>query len=134
MDEATARALIADHFANAATDQVASAALYADDAVLEFPQGLERIRGKDNIIGFRAAFPAEVEFAAHRTVGAGDLWVNEYRIRYDGGQPYNAVGIMEFANGKVIRERLYVAEPWEPPTWRAQWVEPMEPEAPFEAQ
>jgi hypothetical protein len=33
---------------------------------------------------------------------------------------------MEFPNGKVARERLYYGEPWEPPAWRAQWVEPME--------
>jgi hypothetical protein len=37
------------------------------------------------------------------------------------------VGIMEFRDGKVIRERIYFGEPWEPPAWRAQWVELMEP-------
>ena len=131
MDEATARAIIADHFATAASDQVRSAKCYADDVVLEFPQGLERIRGKANIIAFRSAYPATLEFAVHRTIGYGDLWVNEYRLRYDGGPPFNIVGIMELANGKVIRERIYFSEPWEPPAWRAQWVEPMDPEAPF---
>ena len=32
---------------------------------------------------------------------------------------------MEFRDGKVVRERIYFGEPWEPPAWRAQWVEPM---------
>jgi hypothetical protein len=32
---------------------------------------------------------------------------------------------MEFRDGKVVRERIYFAEPWDPPEWRAQWVEPM---------
>ncbi|MBA2634427.1 MAG: nuclear transport factor 2 family protein [Chloroflexi bacterium] len=132
MDEATARAMIADHFATAASDQVASAEIYADDAALEFPQGLERIRGKANIIGFRSAYPAGLEFSMHRTIGCGNLWVNEYRLRYDGGSVFNIVGIMDFAKGKVVRERIYFAEPWEPPAWRAQWVEPMETEAPFD--
>ena len=30
-----------------------------------------------------------------------------------------AVGIMEFRDGEVIRERIYFGEPWEPPAWRA---------------
>jgi hypothetical protein len=37
------------------------------------------------------------------------------------------VGIMEFRDGKVIRERIYFGEPPEPPAWRAQLVELMEP-------
>ena len=40
-----------------------------------------------------------------------------------------AVGIMEFRADKVVRERIYFGEPWEPPARRAQWVEPMEPES-----
>jgi len=34
-----------------------------------------------------------------------------------------AVGIMEFCDGLVVRERIYFGEPWEPPAWRAKWVE-----------
>jgi len=66
MDEATARAMIKDHFDTGSDDFVRSSEIYADDAVLEFPQ--------------------------------------------------------------VVRERIYFGEPWEPPAWRAQWVEPMEPQ------
>lgn len=128
MDEATARAMIADHFATAASDQKASAAIYAEDAVLEFPQGAERIRGKANIIAFRSAYPAALEFTIDRTVGCGDLWVNEYRLSYDDGEPYRVVGIMEFASGRVVRERIYLGQAWEPPPWRAKWVEPIETE------
>jgi hypothetical protein len=126
MDEPTARAMIEDHFAASTDDIVRASQLYAEDAVLEFPQGRERIRGKANIIAFRSAYPARVTFDLHRTIGRQDLWVNEYVIRYDDDTPLNVVGIMEFANGKVIRERIYFGEPWEPPAWRARWVEPME--------
>jgi ketosteroid isomerase-like protein len=38
----------------------------------------------------------------------------------------NVVSIMEVRDGKIVRERNYHGEPWEPPAWRAQWVEPME--------
>jgi hypothetical protein len=52
--------------------------------------------------------------------------VNEYTIDYDGENALNVVGIMEFRDGKVVRERIYFGEPWEPPAWRAQWVESMD--------
>ena len=68
-----------------------------------------------------------------RTIGSANLWVNEYTISYD-GKPSYVVGIMEFSDGLVIREIVYVCDPWDPPAWRAQWVEPMEPEAPVEGQ
>ena len=75
--------------------------------MLEWPQGGERIRGKANIIAFRSAYPARLEFEVHRTIGRQDLWVNEYTIRYD-GKPVLAVGIMEFQDDKVVRERIYL--------------------------
>jgi ketosteroid isomerase-like protein len=138
MDEAVALAMIRDHFAASAIgapgggpgDDIARASeIYADDAVLEWPQGGERIRGKANIIAFRSTYPARLDFELHRITGCHNLWVNEYTIRYD-DRPLRVVGIMEFRDGKVVRERIYFAEPWEPPAWRAQWVERMEPEAP----
>jgi SnoaL-like domain len=140
MDEAEVRTLIEDHFDHSTIsvagggprDEIERASeIYADDAVLEWPQGGERIRGKANIIAFRSAYPARQEFELHRITGCGDLWVNEYTIRYD-ERPYMAVGIMEFRDGKVVRERIYFGEPWEPPAWRAQWVERMEPETQHE--
>jgi hypothetical protein len=42
----------------------------------------------------------------HRITGCQDLWVNEYTIRYE-GRPISVVGIMEFRDGKVVRERIY---------------------------
>jgi len=126
MGEATTRAMIKDFFDTRIDDVVRSSEIYADDAVLEFPQGKERIRGKANIIAFRSAYPARVTIELHRTIGRQDLWVSEFTIRYNGATPFNVVDIMEFRDGKVVRQRLYCGEPWEPPAWRAQWVEPIE--------
>jgi hypothetical protein len=126
MNEADVRAMIEEHFRRSTDDVVRASDIYADDAVLEFPQGGERIRGKQNIVAFRSAYPARVTFQIRRTTGCHDLWVNEYVIRYDGEAPLNVVGIMEFAHGKVVRERIYFGESWDPPAWRAQWVEPIE--------
>ena len=138
IDEAVARAMIEAHFeasnigvaGGAPGDEIARASeIYADDAVLEWPQGGERIRGKANIIGFRSAYPARQQFELPRTPGCHDLWVNEYTIRYD-DQAVMVVGIMEFRDGKGVRERIYFGEPWEPPAWRAQWVELFDPREP----
>jgi ketosteroid isomerase-like protein len=65
VDEATARALIKNHFDWASRDEVRASQIYADDAVLEFPQSGERIRGRANIIAFRTAYPAKVTFEMH---------------------------------------------------------------------
>ena len=120
-----ARALITRHYDAAGRDELAASEIYADDAVLEFPQGRERIRGKADILAFRQAYPARLDFEVRRTIGSGDVWVNEYTIRYE-GKPQLSVGIMEFRDGKVVRETIYVAEPWDPPAWRAPWVEPID--------
>ena len=137
MDATQARAMIKAHFeasdisvaGGGPLDDIARASeIYADDAVLEWPQGGERVRSKANIVAVRSAYPTRQEFELHRTIGCHDLWVNEYTIRYD-DRPVSVVGIMEFEGGKVVRERIYFGEPWDPPSWRAQWVEPMEPES-----
>jgi hypothetical protein len=135
MDEVTARAMIQAHFeasnvgaaGGGPGDDIARASeIYADDAVVEWPQGGERLRGKANIIAFRSSYPARQQFELHRTTGCHDLWVNEYTIRYD-DQAVMAVGIMEFRDDKVVRERIYFGDPWEPPAWRAHWVERFDP-------
>ncbi len=59
-----------------------------------------------------------------RIIGAGDLWVTEYVLTYD-GRPSYTVSIMEFLDGKVARETQYFGDPFEPGPSRAQWVEPM---------
>jgi hypothetical protein len=61
-----------------------------------------------------------------RIRGSGDLWVAENVITYD-GKPMHTVNILEFRDGKVSHETIYFGDPWEPPAWRAQWVERFEP-------
>ena len=59
-----------------------------------------------------------------RIIGAGDLWVTEYVLTYD-GRPSYTVSIMEFLDGKVARETQYFGDPFEPGPSRGQWVERM---------
>ena len=125
MNERVVRQLIADHFAVAGKDEIAAAEIFAEDAVIEWPQSGERIRGKANIVAVHDAAPVSIDFAVRRTIGCGDDWVTETTIRYDGVRPTNAVFIMEFRDGRVVRETDYFGDPFEPPAYRSAWVERM---------
>ena len=62
--------------------------------------------------------PNEKRFTVRRIVGAGDLWVTEFVLTYD-GRPSYTVSIMEFRDGKVMRETQYFGDPFEPGPSRA---------------
>jgi hypothetical protein len=96
-----------------------------EDAVLEYPQSGERIRGRHNIQASRVAQPNTKRFTVRRIVGSRNLWVTEFILTYD-GRPSYSVSIMEFRDGKVARETQYFGDPFEPGPSRAQWVERME--------
>jgi hypothetical protein len=99
--------------------------IYREDAVLEYPQSGERIRGRRNIQASRTVQPSSKRFTVRRVVGSGDLWVSEFIITYD-GQPSYTVSIMEFQDGKVARETQYFGDPFAPGPSRAQLVERMD--------
>jgi ketosteroid isomerase-like protein len=125
MDDREIRAALDHHWAASdVNDFDAEHAIYRDDAVLEYPQSGERIRGRRNIQASRAAQPNAKRFQVRRIVGTGGLWVTEFILAYD-GRPSHSVSIMEFQDGKVARETQYFADPFEPGPSRAQWVERM---------
>lgn len=96
--------------------------IYREDAVLEYPQSGERIRGRHNIQASREAQPNAKRFTVRRIQGGGDLWISELILTYD-AEPFYVVSIMEFDGGKVVRETQYFGDPFEPGPSRAQWVE-----------
>ena len=124
MNDAEIRAALVRHWSDM-EDLDLTHEIYHDDVVLEFPQGRERLVGLANVRGMREAYPAKVAITIKRMRGGGDLWVTEVLVTYDGAKPTHAVNIMEFRDGKVARETIYFGEPWEPPAWRARWVEAM---------
>src|ERR1700689_761032 len=105
MDEdRTIRAALDRHWAASdANDFEVEHQIYREDAVLEYPQSGERIRGRSNIQASRFAQPNKKRFTVRRILGAGDLWVTELVLTYD-GRPSYTVSIMEFEDGKVARE------------------------------
>ena len=63
-------------------------------------------------------YPAEVTARVRRITGSGNVWVAELSARYDGGPEMLGVSIHEFSGDRIIRERIYVTEPWTAPEWR----------------
>lgn len=99
--------------------------IYQDDAVLEYPQSGERIRGRLNIRASRALQPNSKRFLVRRIVGSGELWISEFVITYD-GRPSFSVSVMEFRDGKVARETQYFGDAFEAGPSRAHLVERIE--------
>jgi ketosteroid isomerase-like protein len=119
------RAALDRHWAASdANDFTTEHRIYRDDAVLDYPQSGERIRGRANIQASRTAQPNDKRFTVRRIMGGGDLWISELVLTYD-GQPFYVVSIMEFIDGEVVRETQYFGDPFEPGPSRAQWVEPI---------
>jgi hypothetical protein len=125
MDAHSIRAALDRHWAASdRNDFDAEHDIYREDAVLEYPQSGERIRGRHNIQASRFAQPDAKRFQVRRITGNGDLWVTEFILSYD-GRPSYVVSIMEFLDGKVARETQYFSDPFEPGASRAHLVERM---------
>jgi hypothetical protein len=122
MDQDIRRLLDSHWAASDANDLETEHAIYREDAVLEYPQSGERIRGRQSIQSSRQAQTNKKRFAVCRIVGAGNLWVTEYVLTYD-ERPSYTVSIMEFVDGKVARETQYFGDPFEPGPSRARWAE-----------
>jgi hypothetical protein len=109
--------------ASAAGDAEAEHAIYADDAICDYPQSGERIFGRANLQALRSHHPGKPSgFNVRRIVGQGELWVTEYTITYQGRSAFT-ISIMEFRDGKVVHETQYFADPFDAPSWRSQWVQ-----------
>ena len=123
--DTTTRARLEQHWeASERGDIDAENAIYAAEAILDYPQSGERFRGRPSIQAQRGGHPAERHFTIRRILGGGDLWVSECVITYDGVPTYS-VSIMEFADGLVTHEIQYFADPFQAPSWRAALAEPV---------
>jgi hypothetical protein len=123
MHDDDVRAALLNHWtASDANDFVMEHQIYRADAVLEYPQSCERIRGRHDIQASREAQPSTKRFTVRRVLGGGDLWISELVLTYD-GEPFYVVSVMEFDGGEVVHETQYFGEAFEPGPSRAQWVE-----------
>ena len=101
-----------------------------DDFVEEWPQSGERLtkavaaRMAESYGEMSGTSP---KFTYKRMLGGGDLFVVEGTVDYGDGIPVSYVGIGELRGGRVSRMTEYFANPFEPPAWRADFVERIEP-------
>jgi len=96
--------------------------VFTDDAVMEWPQSRERIRG----VEVRRAVYARMEtlptITPRRITAAAALVIAEAHLDYD-GVGYDCIFVFEMRGGRIAKETAYWATPFEPPAWRAALVE-----------
>jgi len=125
VSDAETRSRIAEHWtASELGDINTEHAIYAEDAILDYPQSAERFRGRSKIRAQRGEHPAERHFTVSRISGGGDFWVSECVITYDGAAT-RSVSVMEFTDGFVTHETQYFADPFPASPARAALAEPI---------
>src|SRR6201997_3956073 len=83
MSDDDTRAALQRHWAASdANDFATEHQIYRADAVLEYPQSGERIRGRANIEASRVAQPSTKRFTVRRMLCGGDLWISELVLTY----------------------------------------------------
>ena len=123
--DARTRARVEQHWTASESGEIDTEhAIYADDAILDYPQSGERFRGRAAIQAQRGGHPADRHFTVRRIQGGGDLWISECVITYDGAPSYS-VSIMRFTGDLVTHETQYFADPFPAPSSRAALAEPI---------
>ena len=132
--------------ASAENDVDALAALRHPDWMVEWPQSGEHVHGSDafaeivrnypggtpraevsRIVGAEDRWVMTAGNTIMRVVGSGDFWWCEWRMTYPDGVVYLCVDLLELLDGRVHRETVYWAPPFEAPDWRAPWVDRPDP-------
>jgi hypothetical protein len=128
MDESVVRQKLERFFEYAGADVDRAEELYHEDAVLEFPQSGERFEGRDRFTEWRSQYPverADMRYRIRRVTVREDFTAVEMSASYDRGATWvHGVQLLDWRGDKVAWERIYVAEAWDAPEWRAPWRSP----------
>lgn len=97
-----------------------------EDYLMEMPQSGERIRGRDAMRAMQEAFPVPPSITLRKVAGSGQVWVVEGTNDY-AGDVWHVVVILELGTeGSIIRDTRYYTQKSDAPSWRAEWVEPID--------
>lgn len=88
-----------------------------------YPGGAPRVVAQERLIGSEDRWGLSPFGGMYRVAGEGENWWGEWRMIYPDGRTYLVVILMELRDGKIYRETLYWPEPFDPPAWRAEFVE-----------
>jgi hypothetical protein len=110
MGDQDIRAALDRHWAaSEAGDDDAEDEIYHDDAVLEYPQSGERIRGRLAIRTTRGLLPNK-HFTIRRVLGHGDLWLPNISSVMLGSRPTQSVswssGMGSLSRDAVLRRSV----------------------------
>lgn len=130
-----------------ANDEAELVRLRDPDWFVDYPQSGERIRGHGNdraiadnypgglpevdpgrIVGSEDRWVVTPSFTYERIAGSGDTWWGEGTARYPDGSTWYVASMYRLRGGRVFRETTYWALPFDPPPWRAEWVEAIVPD------
>jgi SnoaL-like domain len=93
------------------------------ECVIDIPQSGERF-DREGMLEMQRNFPGgPPDMRLQRLAGEGDVWVAELESEYgeQRGGVFNVCVILEFKDGKIVRETRYYAEPFEAPDGRRRW-------------
>ena len=96
--------------------------VFTEDAVMEWPQSGERIRGAEVRRAVYARMETLQTITPRRMNSVADLLIAEAHLDYD-GVGYDCIFVFEMRGGRIAKETAYWATPYEPPAWRAALVE-----------
>ena len=102
-------------------EQVHSSEAFAE-IVRNYPGGTARSE-VTRVVGAEDRWVVTPGNTVLMVAGSGDFWWSEWRVTYPDGTMYLCVDLMELRDGKIWRETVYWASPFEAPTWRSPWVE-----------
>ena len=107
-----------------ANDFKAAGEFLHDDYVLEWPQSAERIRGRANFVAINQNYPAHGrwQFTVHRILAEGDEVVSDVDVT-DGVITSRVITFSTIRDGKIVQQIEFWPDPFEPPAWRAEWIE-----------
>jgi hypothetical protein len=97
----------------------------AEDAVRQWPQSGEVIRGRARIAKVESHFGG-LRLGVGRRHACGDKVVVEWSTDYGDGRVYRNVSIAELQEGKAVRVTDYWGEPFAPPAWRQTLADQLE--------
>jgi hypothetical protein len=94
----------------------------ADDAVREWPQMGEIVRGRDQIGAVEGHFE-KFRLAVGERRRFGDFLLVEWSADYGDGAIYRNVTLAEIEDGEAVRVTDYWGMPFDTPDWRAEMTD-----------
>ncbi len=94
----------------------------ADDAVREWPQMREVVRGRDMIGAVEGHFE-DFRLAVGERRHFGDFLLVEWSADYGDGAIYRNVTMAEIEEGKTVRVTDYWGKPFDTPDWREEMTD-----------